>query len=283
MGCTTISTVTKEGQEFATQLESKKDTILTLDKYKTYARRCDVYTDALKGDWFRQIASTVILAPVWLIYYVKTGNFYPYLSAREECFYNDGLAEKDVDFGCLREWESKKYYNSDKCIVYRRYIHDTNVDYFDYKRFLPQNTKIKTDDDFQNLVKYYDTISNCDKMSQATTTEKQECRDRIRENTIKMATTGIKCIEAYKDEYTEELDYEGRWYEWAIDHDPYGMKKKLMWFGEYTAAHFTPTQPVYSKQEALNAVKETLQKFGREHVCEIDGWQADIKKLGYKL
>lgn len=291
--CTTIATATKEGQEFAAQLENEKDTISILDKYKTYENRCDDYMYALQNDSrgvlgvFPSIYTTVILAPisipVWTIRYMATGNFYPYLSAREKCFFNDGLAEKDIDFGCLREWDSKEYYNSDKCIVYRRNIHDTSVDYFDYKRFLPKNSNIKTDDDFRNLVKYHNTISKCDTMSQATTTEKQECRDKIRENTIRMATTGIKCTEAYKDEYTEELDSQGRWYEWAIDHDPYGAKKTLMWLGEYAAAHFTPAHPVYSKQEALNSVKQTLQTFGKEHLCKIDGWQADIRKLGYKL
>ncbi|MDW2995926.1 MAG: hypothetical protein R8M71_03115 [Alphaproteobacteria bacterium] len=270
-GCMSTTARIEQAKEIANNLEVKKDTIDTIETYKSIYETCFYINKTV--EWIDDIDYDVYKCEQKVTKDAQCNE----IKIQE-------LAIRDADMSCIfLGWKTGKNYSSDDCIIKRRQTANSASCYFDYKRFLPQNTNIKTDDDFYNLVKYYNKINDCDTMSQATTTEKQECRDRIRENTIKMATTGINCMEVYKDEYTEELNSEGRWYEWAIDHDPYGAKKTLMWLGEYTAAHFTPTQPVYSKQEALNTVKRAIQTFGREHVCKIDGWQADIRKLGYKL
>ncbi len=294
-GCTSVSTALKQGEELANNLETEKDVILTLDKYTIYQNRCVNYKSALKGvsdgkTWgpVNYIGVSILFAPIsipaFTIYYMSTGNFYPYLNEREICYSNDGFAEQNIDFACLQEWrQGEEYYNSDDCIVFRRNIHESRVGYFDYKRFLPDNTIVKTDDDFLALRKYYLKTSECDNLKQVTTSEKQECKDVIRANTIKMATTGISCMDSYKDEYKEKLNELGEWYEWAIDHDPYGNQKYLRAIGEYTAAYFMPVQYVYSEQEALKEIKSKIQQFSKEHFCKIDGWKTEIRKLGYKL
>ena len=75
-------------------------------------------------------------------------------------------------------------YNSDECILFRRNTEerqDSVVKFFDYKRFLPENSSIKTDDDFLCLVKKYKKYKNkledCYKINEdnsLTSTERQE-------------------------------------------------------------------------------------------------------------
>lgn len=271
-GCTSISTALKQGEELANKLEIEKDVILTLDEYGSYISAIETYNSRCRKDEKEENGDI----------FARSLGLAGFRTA--QCYSNESLAEHNMHFGCWQEWrEGSEYYNSDNCIVFRRNMHESKVGYYDYKRFLPDNTIIKTDDEFIILYHYYLTINKCDKLEQATTDEKQKCKDSIRDNTIKMATTGISCLEAYTDEYTEKLKKEGSWYEWAIDHDPYAAKRYFAFIGEYAAANYTPVQPVYTKAEALNEVKEELQWFGDEHLCKIDGWKTEIRKLGYKL
>ena len=287
-GCTTIPTAITEGQNYAKNMEAEKDVVATIEAYGKYRERCYPYINAKKSTLASDIALTVFLAPLAVPLeirkYIKTGNFFEYHEAREACFYGDALSEQNINFDCLQDWrKGDDYYESDECILYRRNIHKSDVGYFDYKRFLPKNSPINTDSKFLTLIKYYDKIKDCDNLRNVTTDEIAACKNKVKDITIKMATSGVKCMEAYEKEYSEKLDSEGSWYEWAINHDPYEIKRQLLMVGEYDMALYSSPIPVYGKQEALNEVKKTLKDFGKDHLCNIDGWKADIKKMGYHM
>ncbi len=111
------------------------------------------------------------------------------------------LLDKPYDYTTLAEKDSLDCWylndNSDKCIVYRRNhkIEDSKVNFFDYKRFLPKDSNIKTDDDFLRLVKYKmdkdKEVKSCDKVyedNSLTSTERQkkytQCMSDNKKNNI---------------------------------------------------------------------------------------------------
>lgn len=109
-----------------------------------------------------------------------------------DCGEFKSLAAKDVRFECLYRGSTSKY-ASDSCILYRRNsgisADDSKVMFFNYSKYLPENSDIKTDDDFLDLVKKKDFVDRdlhgCERVDCANYT-KQECKDIT-------AATKIKC------------------------------------------------------------------------------------------
>ena len=255
--CTTIETARKNGQDFANQLEAKQDVIETIAQYHKYKDRCNDYK--------------------------KSG-----ISGKEQCFGGDMLAENNIDFDCIDSWRSGKYY-SDECIIARRNLPESKVDYFDYKRFLPKNKKI-TDEGFLTLVKYYDEhYRQCNGVFmdvELTNQEKENCRQRVVDTTIQMASTGLSCWDVFKyedqrdNEYETFLRREYQWYHWAINHDPKEDRIRALYYtGDLDYANSQPLSPVYGKKQALEIIKKEVQDFGQEHLCDVDNWKQDMDKL----
>lgn len=71
------------------------------------------------------------------------------------------IIERKYDYTTLMEQQALKCHylkdNSDECIIYRRNHsqEDSEIGFFDYKRFLPKDSNIKNDDDFLRLFKKY--------------------------------------------------------------------------------------------------------------------------------
>ncbi len=270
-GCVSTETKIQNAQLFATELENKKDVLQVIEVYNNIFVSCFAKDGA---DNFYSLQKKC-----------KYGYEYrdnPRLFCDE--FAINALVEQDVKLGCLIEnWTSKEYYDSDECIIHRRGANDSRIAYFDYKRFLPVNTKIHTDAEFLSLVEYYAKMSDCDKLENATTIEKQECKNNIAETTRQMVHTSVKCMNAYPKEYKEFLNDKGSWFDWAIDHDPYETKRMLYAYGATTAANILDPDPVYSKSEALKSITQSVAEWGQRHICDTTGWQAEIRKMGYKL
>ncbi len=282
--CTTIETARKNGQELAKQLEAEQDVIEILDKYSLYTKRCNNYVSLSGKGLSEEIEMYIIFAPLLVIRYcLGYDNFFPYHSEREYCYSYDGYAEANTNFDCIDSWRNSDYYNSDECILYRRNLHESKVKYFDYKRFLPINTPINTDEKFLALVKFYNTRFDCDNLENVTTQEKQDCKNKVIKTTVQMATTGVKCIDVYSKEYKEFLDEKGSWFGWAINHDPLATKRMVYYTAGAAAAYWIPEQPVYSRIEALEEITQSVAEWGQEHVCDTIGWQTEIRRMGYNL
>ena len=80
---------------------------------------------------------------------------------------------------------------SDECIVYRRTMKESKINYFDYKRFLPEDTAIKTETDFLAMVNYYELRHLCDRLEEKTT-EERLVRRLARKRLQKCATMIMK-------------------------------------------------------------------------------------------
>ena len=113
----------------------------------------------------------------------------------EKVFTEDySLAEDGVDPTCmLSYYKSSDYYESDYCILNRRKFKSrpSKVCYFNYKKYLPQNTSIKTDNDFLRLLQKYEKLQ-----------EKEVCQNL--------------CYELTKSECSEAQNncYHKVWTEW---------------------------------------------------------------------
>lgn len=120
----------------------------TLDIYNTY-----------KGKNLNNISS---------IEEEKAGNAKDVNAAIGLGFFTTGLSllflpiiEREYDYTTLMEQQALKCHylkdNSDECIIYRRNHsqEDSEIGFFDYKRFLPKDSNIKNDDDFLRLFKKY--------------------------------------------------------------------------------------------------------------------------------
>jgi hypothetical protein len=261
VGTIDLEATNYKGQELANDLENKQDVIATLEQYwGGFERRCEAYTGGYGG--------------------------------KEHCFLGDAFAEKDVDLACVDSWRNPDYYDSDKCVDMRKNLHHSIVEYFDYNRFLPKPNKIHTDNDFARLSLYYRHIYDCDKIKNATEQQVEDCKKQIADMSVKIATKGAKCSEMYKftGEYERYLYDQNMYYQWAIKHDPktryyYDDSGEITLCDTYCYIRFygdIEPHPVHNKQKALNGLELNIKEFGRINMCDINGWQEDIRKIKKK-
>lgn len=270
--CTTVATATKQGQGFAEQLETEKNVVSTITKYDEYKNMCNGYKKFHQNEespLMKTVGITIALAPIVIpfltVNYIKTDNFFPYHSARQRCLYKDAFAEKGVDFACLDSWRrGKDYYDSDKCILQRRYLHESEVDYFDYRRFLPDKSPINTDKAFLTLVNYYNLMMDvCQNRKELTVGERQACKETTVAMTIQTATSGgVKCSEMYKldgasssNNYTQELEF------WALQYQLFTRRDG------------------YTSSEAREIIANWAKDYGKNNLCDISGWEKDMNDI----
>ncbi len=260
--CVSVETLTQQAQEFANNLETENDPIQVIEAYNKY-------TDLCRWKW---------------------SNGYSTAPVKAECIRRDSMAEPGTVFKCINEpyynsAKEKQEYESDECILYRRSekFHKSEVNYFDYKRFLGENSVIKIDADFIKLVERYNNISECDKLSETTEAEKEACKEKRRNEIRMLAKQSVSCMEFIKDEYIEKLNNAGKWYKWAINHDPNdGVRlMRSMGYNQYVAN--LSYQPVWERADARQEVKEKITEFGKENLCTTTDWQQEMKKLGFNL
>lgn len=199
--------------------------------------------------------------------------------------------EQNMQYECLED--DYNDYHSDNCILYRRNLHPSKVAYFDYKRLLPQDTFVDTDEKFLEMAEYYKNIKeNLEKCSteggEKTSQEIQSCKNNLFKPLYQYERFGMKpCMDSAPEEYKESLQKTIKWYKWAIDHDPYGqikiLKKTEQETGLPTGWQYIYPDPVWSKSEAQEEAIEDIQSFGKTHLCSTDSYKNDLQKLGFKF
>lgn len=282
-GCTTMKTYNERAQNFSNDLKNEKDPIQVIEAYK-YEYKCPPKN-----------AERSALQPILWVYgfpfkltYEIIDLFMDFGTTEQyQCAKRDLLMEPDIKLECttlLSEYSGEYENKSDECILYRRSekYHKSDVDYFDYKRFLGENSAIKTDADFLKLVERYNNISECDKLSETTEAEKEACKEQRKNEIRQLAKQRIPCMELVKDKYVKQLSDAVNWYHWAINHDPNEQVRLMRALGEYEAARWM-YQPVWGCTEAREKVKERITEFGEENFCTTDNWKAEMKKLGFNL
>ena len=187
------------------------------------------------------------------------------------------ITRSDIDIKCFmfKENSNELMDTSDKCILQRRnHPQPSKTCWFDYKRFLPSTSKIKTDDEFINLVKNTKLLAKyCDSQQEMTTKEREECVPKAKLFIGQLSTkTAPHCRNVVPKEYNEILQ-EGKDVLSFVDNtnvqNAFGQKMQF----ETSAYH-----AVYGSAFA-KAITDELKKLGVSNFCTIDGFEADIKKL----
>ena len=109
------------------------------------------------------------------------------------------LSKEDVIIECFvgyerwEVWSGRIWWNdirlddkSDACIDHMRKS-KSEICHFDYKRFLPKNNKIKTENDFLDLAtRYKKSLIKCDSTrEERTSAEKEQCKEKARKDVVK--------------------------------------------------------------------------------------------------
>ncbi|MBO7066505.1 MAG: hypothetical protein J6W40_02705 [Alphaproteobacteria bacterium] len=173
------------------------------------------------------------------------------------------LSDPDINMECVDENNQ-----TDDCILYRRTIPKSHVNYFDYKRLLGQNSIIKTDAEFLHLVEYYEQIDkDCDSTPERTTTEKQDCKDQKIAILQRMVHERIKCSELVPQEYEDFIFKERDYYDDQLNQYKRCTKNKCDW---------------YDVKGTFRGAKESVIKSGKwfseKYMCSTDDWSSRVFK-----
>jgi hypothetical protein len=170
--------------------------------------------------------------------------------------------------------------NSDECILVRREIVNNSkaskVCYFNYKKYLPTESKVSSDDNFDKLAYYYKTLiksGHCDNLAEATTNEKEKCKEKDINKIVQFMKAGK--LEHCRDKMPKEYN--------AMLKD--GVKKVNdanavvggAWIGN------NPLENVYANSMYAGSFeaqfKAHIKEFGNDNMCDTTGFEQDIKKL----
>lgn len=220
---------TEQAKEIASGLEASKDVTTSIETYnRFYGSKC--FTTHKNG---------------------KTGDEYGVYNGGCNRSVLKELSQPEIDLGCMyKNWGTDEYYNSDKCITQRRKHPASKSGFFDYKRFLPKNNNVNTEENWVNLAEFYRDKDYCEsEYNELTNGEKQACTNFNETTTLKLATakTKVKCKDAYKKRFDK------------------AVREFLV---------------VCAYCNDFEALKNSVYKWGREHLCAIDnGWDAGLSDL----
>lgn len=238
IGCTKTPPLSEpnmqNAEQFAQELEASKDPVKVMDAYITYFQSDIKYYHNMGNIVFYGIEIAGI---------DPLGN-----NIAKGGIIAQALAEPGTKWRCISDDQS------DECILYRRNRHETKVAYFDYKRFLGNNTRVKDDNDFLKLARIYSNATKCETLKEATSLEKQACKDR-REKALRLAVKQkVHCKDLVEIEYKEELAARHRSYQLNVD----------VWR--------------YSHSAAMQDISKDIHSFADEYMCNISGWERDMFK-----
>lgn len=142
---------------------------------------------------------------------------------------------------------------SDECVLFRRdNKYETEVQYFDYKRFLGKNSRIKNDAMFKMFLDVYQDIENCDKEQGITSVEKEECRQRQEKYIRLAAKQRIPCKKFVELQYKEELKKNIRHYRF--------------WVMSMGHSHY----------DIIENTDRFFRKFADKYKCDVSDWENDM-------
>ncbi|MBQ6735937.1 MAG: hypothetical protein IJQ90_00420 [Alphaproteobacteria bacterium] len=242
--------------------------------------QCNDYVNSLtsSGDII-QVLDTYIEYRDWW----KSSNDAKTQQSLQRSCWNDFLRRQDIDYTCL-----DKDNVSDECILYRRNNkYESEFNFYDFTKFLSQDSYIKNETDFKMALEYYEiNIRKCEALIEKTSVEKEDCVNNIKDDLRNFSKHGmLLCRNSLKKEYRAMLKEQGQWYRWAINHDPYGFYKEWVAMTGISGyeAQVSMYQPVYSKSSAAERVKEEIESWGKEHLCKTTNYLTDLKTLGFYM
>lgn len=189
---------------------------------------------------------------------------------------------------------TEKYIDqTDECILQRRkHPNSSEVCWFNYKKYLPTDTKIKTDSDFiklQGIIN--ETLERnewCDAMSDWTSAEKENCKQETKQFIYDYSYGKAKhCRDSHKKEWNQMLKESAQQaggIQSVMKNLRKGEKERMIRTGEKSRAELDFVESVFQPDNifamiALQGMSDNIKKFGLINLCLTDGWDKDIQKL----
>lgn len=223
----------------ATKLETSRNVLAAIEAYNKFFRGCFGINNRRGPNYFET---------------GETENYGVYnVDKRCNKMVIQELSQPQVDLSCIYvHWGTEAEYKSDKCILQRRLFPVTNSGFFNYSRFLPQNSKVKTEENWLSLVELYNYKAYCAYLgNELTTDEKQTCQ-KNREQTIKSlisSTSKVKCIDAYKTLFHKAV-------------------RETLWNCAQLKSLGQPCD--------RSSMKEALETWGKGHLCTVEDWEKEL-------
>ena len=196
-----------------------------------------------------------------------------------------------IKLSCYETKNSSEYVDtSDDCILQRRNHALDEICWFNYSKYLPENTKIKSAKDFLSAVKMVNRMrlrmTRCDEVKDWTTTEKAECKQKSKQFAYDYVTGNVKhCRDAKPKEWNNMLKQAVK--DTGIT---YGFMSQIT--AEKASSDSTLSQTEANVKNAigqnlfqlmaLETLASKIDDFGFSNLCLIDGWGNDVKKITKK-
>ena len=162
--------------------------------------------------------------------------------------------KQNVEYKCFEKaaYDPKHKDKTDECILHRREIKNSEISFFDFARFIPNNTKIKTEKNFKGVAKVYEySMIDCKERREITQQEREKCFSNVKNDIHKMVyDTKIKCtdLNILKIENSEKTDQEMEDEVFNIEEFSYypnitflsniSIKEQLVYLYEYNDSNF---------------------------------------------
>ena len=191
-------------------------------------------------------------------------NLYSQSDINIKCFLQDPYTDQLVD-------------TSDECILQRR-NHKTpsRVCWFDYKNFLPEDSKIETDSEFMNLVyaaKFLLEGKYCQSAPELTTKEREECEDKAKEFIAQLSQkTAPHCRDTISEEYNKFLRTSNGLLTMVNNTS---IKNGLGQEKQFETVMFQALYGGAFEQMALQGLRE----LGYKNFCTTEGFESDMQKI----
>ena len=252
-GCS-VSTVSAPQQTLGEKLELEKDLMSTIETYNTVYKNCKCLNSENIADQYCEMTRDD--ESDFICHQCGWGH-------ESDFDWNDcdkSLRLQDIRYECFEKHSYQSGYKNktDECILYRRKIKESPINFFDFLRFIPEGTKIKTEQAFMGLAKAYENgIAECNKRKEITTQERATCVDNVKDEIHKMAyDPKVKCT---------DLNI---------------LKTGYLISRIYTLCSCdSGTKKGYSvRPENVEKLKKEIQDYSETFLCDISDWEKEFVK-----
>lgn len=185
------------------------------------------------------------------------------------------LAEPNIQYECFVADGGEFTDSSDDCILARRNTHKSSVCYFNYKKYLPETAKIKTDADFIYIANfYYQMMAKCQNMQEKTSSEIEQCKTNAGDFIVLMSQgKAPHCRDKEPEKYKQFLKEMARAYGSAAGMVDQALKSKKR--AEYADSFY---RDLFASSFNGQFMYE-INAFSYTYQCQINGFEKDYKKV----
>ena len=253
-GCSNITNTTPK-QTLGEKLESEKDLISTIETYNAVYKNCKCPISESFADEYCEMTRS--REKSYICHQCRTA----YQESDfdwKDC--DTSLRIQNIKYKCFEKFGYQSGYKdkTDECILYRREVKESSINFFDFERFIPEGTKIKTEQGFKGLAKAYENgIYKCNQEKEITTQERANCFDNVKNEILKLAyDPKVKCtdLEILKTGYlTSRLSM-------LCSCDSKNKKG-------YTVS-----------PENIDKLKQEIKNYSDSFLCDISDWEKEFVK-----